>query len=155
MGFECDYKIATDYSAEDIYQMLRTNLSFVTGWRDFDGRLQRMIFTRNEGLQITIYKSKNPEVSEKFFGFRPTVTVSFEVARGGHPGFDDGMDNMSRSIDWLQNNVEGDAVFLANRDRAVLLRRNGLTWLDSTGIFWRERDIPLLTFSYEWKDLPA
>lgn len=31
---------------------------------------------------------------------------------------------------------------------------DGQIWLDTKSGFWRERDIPLLTFPYEWKELP-
>jgi hypothetical protein len=151
MGFECTYKIDTRYNVEELYQLLRTNLPFVSGWRDYDGRFQRMIFTEQEGLQITIYETIRPDITQHLYDFRPTVTVTFELARGDDPGIEVGLDNLRRSVNWLQNNVEGDAVFLANRDTPVLLRRGGVTWLDSRRTFWRDQDLALLTFPYEWK----
>jgi hypothetical protein len=151
MGFECTYKIDTRYNVEEIYALLRENLPFVTGYEEFDGRFRPTIYTEQDGLQIEAYETIRPDITQHLYDFRPTVTVSLELARGDDPGIEVGLDNLRRSVNWLQNHVEGDAVFLANGDTPVLLRRDGITWLDTRRTFWREQDLALLTFPYEWK----
>ncbi len=111
------------------------------------------LYTANNGLQIETYPPVGLGSVEDHFGFRPTVRVDLELARGNDPGFEEGALNRVRVVDWLINHVEGDAVFLVNGDLPVLLRKDGKVWLHHKDRFWSERNLPLLSFPYEWKEL--
>lgn len=151
MSLSSSYEMATSLTPDEVYELLRDNLQFVTGERKFE-KFRPTLYTTNDGLQIETYPYTGLGIEEAF-GFRPTVRVDLDLARGQHPGFMEGALNRVRVVDWLVTHVEGDAVFLAN-DLPVLLRRGGKVWLDHKDRFWSERNLPLLTFPYEWKELP-
>jgi hypothetical protein len=154
-GFTCNLEIATAHTPVEICETLRDSLPFVTGEADHDPRFPRTLFTTNEALQIAIAQRQRPELTEETFGFRPTVMVSFEQAKYTEPDPpDEGYVNMIRAVDWIVNHLDGDLVFLANRDIPVLLRRGGQVSLDHREKFWREQDLQHLTFAYDWKTLP-
>jgi hypothetical protein len=133
-GFTCDLEIATAYTPAEICGILRENLSFVIGERDYDPRFQRMLFTTNEALQISVACWKRPELIEETYGFRPTVMIFFEQAKYTEPDFpDEGRVNMIRAVIWIINNLDGDLVFLVSREPPALLRRDGHIWLDRRG----------------------
>jgi hypothetical protein len=152
-GYTSFYDIATSYTADEVYELLRHNLDFVTEAIRREGFTPKLK-TTNEGVLIEVYPDMWPGAVEEVFGFRPTVRVSLELARGGDPGFDEGGLNTTRTVNWLINNIKGDAVFLPNGDLPVLLRRGDQVWLDKKEEWWGEEDLKLLTFPYEWKELP-
>ena len=147
------YRVATPLTPDNVFDLLRDNLDFATRERRSD-KFRPRLYTTNDGLMIETYPDKSLGGVEEAFGFHPTVRVDLELARGNAPGFPEGELNTVRTVDWLINHIEGDAVFLANGDAPVLLRRNGKVWLDRKDWFWREQDLKLLTFPYEWKELP-
>ena len=106
---------------------------------------------------IETYPDKEaPDCIEDAFGFLPNGSGrSAPCARGTIPAFEEGALNRVRVVDWLINHVEGDAVFLVNGDLPVLLRKDGKVWLHHKDRFWSERNLPLLSFPYEWKEQPA
>jgi hypothetical protein len=154
-GFTCNLEIATAYTSAEICGILRDNLPFVTRERDYDPRFPRMLFTTKEALQISVASRKRPELTEETFGFRPTVMISFEQAKYTEPDPpNEGRVNMVRAVDWIVNHLDGDLVFLANRDVPAILRRDGHVWLDHKDYFWMPPDLLRLTFPYEWRTLP-
>jgi hypothetical protein len=153
-GFTCDLEIATACTPAEICGILRDNLPFVTRERDYDPRFPHLLFTTNEALQISVSSREHPELAEETFGFRPTVMISFEQAKYTKPDPpDEGHVNMVRAVDWIVNHLEGDLVFLVNRDLPAILRRDGHIWLDRKDYFWMPRDLLRLCFPYEWKTL--
>jgi hypothetical protein len=152
-GITSHYEMATALSVDEVHDMLRDKLGFVT--REVRHKRYRpTLYTTNDGLTIETYAEERPEFIEETFGFRPTVHVDLELARGQEPGFEEGALNRIRVVDWLLNNVEGDAVLLHNYDLSVLLRRNGKVWLREDRRFWNDEHLSLLTVPYEWRKLP-
>jgi hypothetical protein len=100
----------------------------------------------NDSVRIETHAPILPSITEDAFGFRPTVDVNFDRAPT-----DEGIANLYRTVDWLVNLVDGDAVLMYN-EYPVLLRSGGKVWLDRAG--WNKRLLPLLTFDYDWKVLP-
>jgi|SRR5580658_1584367 hypothetical protein len=153
-GFTCRLKIATDYTPAEIFALLRENLPFVTGVSDDDPRFPRTLFTTMDALQIDVTATRLPHYTEEDFGFRPTVTVSFELGRNllGERETE-GEGNVARGVDWIVNHLNGDMVYMVNGDSPGLLRRGNQIWLDRKDSYWREEDLQKLTFPYEWKKL--
>jgi|GEM_PF-3464981 hypothetical protein len=153
-GFTCTLKIATDYTPAEIFALLRENLPFVTGVRDDDPRFSRLLFTTMDALQIGVTATHLPHYTEEDFGFRPTVTVSFELDKNlDEVRYEEGKGNAMRGVDWIVNHVEGDMVYMVNGDSPGLLRRGDRIWLDRKDSYWRPVDLQKLTFPYEWKKL--
>jgi len=152
-GFTCTLKISTRYKPAELFEMLRSNLPFVTGVGDPDPRFPRTLFTTQEALQIDVGEAINPAIQEEMYGFHPTVTVHFELDKDlNDDRYDVGQSNVMRGLDWLVNHIEGDMVYLVNYATPALLRRGREIWLDRKDTYWGER-LPLLTFPYEWKKL--
>lgn len=153
MSLSSYYHMDTSFTPNDVFELLRDNLTFVTGEQKFE-KFRPTLYTTNNGLQIETYPDKEaPDCIEDAFGFLPKVRVALHLARGNDPGFEEGALNRVRVVDWLINHVEGDAVFLVNGDLPVLLRKDGKVWLHHKDRFWSERNLPLLSFPYEWKEL--
>jgi len=152
-GLTSHYQTATFLTADEVYALLRKNIVFITRESKQEG-FRPTLHTTNDGLMIETYPEKMPEIVEDAFGFRPTVEVDLELARMSAPGFNEGALNRVRVVDWLLNNVEGDALLLVNPDLPVLLRRNGKIWLREDRRFWSEAHLSLLTVPYGWKKLP-
>jgi hypothetical protein len=149
-GFTCGLQLATSLAPVEIVQKLRDNLPFIAGAYTYDPQSLR---TTNDGVLIEVSGAVMPEVTEELFGFRPAVKVSFELARGGDDAWEEGKANELRALDWIIHHLDGDLVFLANGEVPALLRRRNSIWLDRKDWFWRESDLRLLTFPYEWKRL--
>ncbi len=152
-GFTYAYETATAHDPEMLRELMRVGLPFVTGERRLEGH-RTFLRTEGEGLRIETVPAGDPELIGEIFGFRPTASVLLEQARGDEPGFSEGSLNTVRAVDWLIRNVDGDALLLANFDIPVLLRRDGRIWLDRNEEFWSGRELELLTFPYDWKELP-
>lgn len=146
------YKMATALTPDEVFELLRDNLKFVTEERKFEN-FRPSLYTTNDGLTVETFPDKSVGAVEQAFGFKPTIRVDLELARANAPGFEEGALNRVRVVDWLINHVEGDAVFLVNGDLPVLLRKNSKVWLHHKDRFWSERNLPLLTFPYEWREL--
>ena len=66
-------------------EALRANLPFVTEAEEYDPRFPRSLRT-TDGIWITVYAARGSPCVEEEFGFQPTVTISFELARSDRPG---------------------------------------------------------------------
>ena len=151
MSIDQDYCTATSLTPDEVYELLRNNLEFVTR-ESKQGSSRTTLFTKNDGLQIATYPLKGSSRVEDAFGFRPTVRVDLYLARRDFEDYA----NLFRTVDWLINHVDGDAVLLfANGEFPVLLRSGDKIWLnDRDRKFLREK-LALLTFPYDWKRLPT
>jgi hypothetical protein len=154
-GFTSTLEIATPRDPAEVRELLRTNLPFVTGMSEPDPQFPPTLFTTKEALQINVRGPVGPELIEETFGFRPTVTVVFELAKNmDDPLYEEGMGNELRGLDWIIRHLDGDLVFLVNRDAPALLRKDGEIRLDRKDRFWGEFELKQLTFPYDWKKIP-
>lgn len=97
------------------------------------------------------------DLTYEYYGFRPTLNVTFEVYSREDEDFLNGMRMMMRAAMSILQHDSGDAVMLFNGERTMLQRINGQLLLNAAWDNWtaHAKLLPEVTLPYKLRSLAS
>jgi hypothetical protein len=154
--YTTSFKIETSFKTIDFYHFLRKEFSFLQ-YGEIDEKWGPMTKPNDESCFVYFYNQTKDKSSlnwiNDFFGFIPKIEINIELNKHNGLGQTVGLKHTVEIINFLINNLEGNAVVEENY-RWVLSRKNGIIELDPRHSLWKPEHLAMFTFPYKIVELP-
>jgi hypothetical protein len=155
-GYTFRFEVETNNSPVDLYKKMRDHFSFLEEGR-IDQKFGPATWPLNKSCIICFYEATKDKLScdflFKIFEIKPAAKITIELAKNNNLGQTVGLKHTVEIINFLINNLEGNAVVEENY-RWVLSRKNGIIELDPRHSLWKPEHLAMFTFPYKIVELP-
>jgi len=145
MPIEFNMRIATDQSPEAVLDRV---INYLGIHESRDHAREHSI----NCLDAITESSFAQELIQASFEFKPTVMLNIQLDKFGD--LQRGKDLVVDAIKFLLLELPGEILVLEDNESALLLRRNGVVFVQSKSDFWSPSRLSRLSFTIEAVELP-